>query len=162
MTPFYQQQKCSTSRRDLFAILPFILLCFLGKSKLEPLTSAAQVKERGKRKRERERERKFHFMYQWFRTSFRANHTPIFVRVISYSDTAYIANWKTWQSELCLKGSKELGSGSPGFCQWSGKFSLWKEKLTCDQVSQERSVKSCLVWASPEDLRLVLQFWLFL
>ena len=76
-------------------------------------------------------------MYQWFRTSFRANHTPIFVRVVSDSDVAYIANWKTWQSELCLKGTRGLGSRSQGFCQWSGKFSLWKEKLTCDQVSQE-------------------------
>lgn len=85
-------------------------------------------------------------MYQWFRTSFRANHTPIFVRVVSDSDAAYIANWKTWQSELCLKGTKELGSRSQGFCQWSGKFSLWKEKLTCDQVSQELIVKSSLVW----------------
>lgn len=51
-------------------------------------------------------------MYQWFRTSFRANHTPIFVRVVSDSDVAYIANWKTWQSELCLKGTRELGSRS--------------------------------------------------
>lgn len=42
-----------TSQRGLFAILPFILLCFLWESKLEPLKSAAQVKERGRRKRER-------------------------------------------------------------------------------------------------------------
>ena len=160
MTPFYQQQKRSTSRRDLFAILPFILLCFLGESKLEPLTSAAQVKERGKR--EREEKKKFHFMYEWFRTSFRANHTPIFLRVISDSDTAYTANWKTWQSELCPKGTRELGGRSRGFCPWSGKFNLWKEKLTCGQVSQKPIVKSGLVWASPEDLRFVLQLWLFL
>lgn len=39
---------------SLYAIPPFIWLCFLKESKLEPLTSAAQVKERGRRKRERE------------------------------------------------------------------------------------------------------------
>jgi len=58
MTPFYQEQKRYTSQRDLFAIPSFILLCFLRESKLEPLTSAAQVKERGRRKGERERKKK--------------------------------------------------------------------------------------------------------
>lgn len=75
---------------SLYAIPPFIWLCFLKESKLEPLTSAAQVKERGRRKREREgggKKKEFHFMYQWFRTSFRANHTPIFLQAISDSNS---------------------------------------------------------------------------
>ena len=160
MTPFYQQQKRSTSRRDLFAILPFILLCFLGESKLEPLTSAAQVKERGKRKREREKKSFISC------TSGLELHLEL-ITPPSSSESFLTETQPTLPSgshgnQLCLKGTKELGSGSPGFCQWSGKFSLWKEKLTCDQVSQELIVKSCLVWASPEDLRFVLQLWLLL
>lgn len=45
------------SRRavSLFAIPPLTLLCFLGESKLEPLTSEAQVKERGRREKEEEK-----------------------------------------------------------------------------------------------------------
>lgn len=44
----------------LFASPPLILLCFLRESKLEPLTSAAQVKERGRGKKERKKRVSFH------------------------------------------------------------------------------------------------------
>lgn len=51
MTPFHQEQKRYTSQRDLSAIPPFILLCFLREGKLETRTSAAQVKEQGRREK---------------------------------------------------------------------------------------------------------------
>lgn len=103
-------------RRDLFAILPFILLCFLGESKLEPLTSAARLKKEEKEERERERGKKsFISCTSSLELHLELITPPSSLRVISDSDTAYTANWKTWQSRLCLKGTRELGSRSRRF-----------------------------------------------
>lgn len=139
MTPFYQEQKRYASQRDLFAIPPFILLCFLGESKLEPLTSAAQVKERGKRKRER----KNSFISC---TSGLELHLEL-ITPPSSSEPFLTAAQPTLPirrhrlSGLRWKHTQRLERGSCAFCQWLGKFSFWKRQLTHGQVNRELIVK---------------------
>lgn len=146
MTPFYQEQKRYTSQRDLFAIPPFILLCFLGESKLEPLTSAAQVKERGRRKRER----KNSFISC---TSGLELHLEL-ITPPSSSEPFLTATQPTLpigrhrRSDLHWKLTQRLERGSWAFCQWLCKFSFWKRQLTDGQVNRELIVKTYPVWAS--------------
>lgn len=99
IAPFYPEQRNLSSQGDfvLFCLLFFVLFCFafLENANEKSLTRAAQVKGKGRGKRGEEQ---FHFMYQWFRTSFRANHTrilsPTLPAVGSHSRTAWIATWK--------------------------------------------------------------------
>lgn len=97
---------------------------------------ATYIRCSGERKgKERERGREeFHFMYQWFRTSFRANHARISQPFLPARGPA---RGKPG-APLCQK-RPELGSG--GLCPHSRRPSFWRGTLTLGQASRGPTVR---------------------